>query len=782
MPERHTFRQDHAKPIGETAFASPELPTEESIFARSVSLRPKANRSVSHPHVLLSTLASVATVAVLIVFCSRNYKRRTVHTLRSRRLASSEDSDAALDVCGSSDDEEDQEHHQGPDFPNLIPEGERQLPLKKRLLAWVAEAETGAVGHYPQQQEEQQHRQEPAGAAVGLFPTEGAPNAEQIGPSLFPFQGELSSARLGTPTQLDAAMTLLSFRPYQQEVEHIASGTAETVPLKVRQLQRQVRWLQRQLQRTRRHHQQLQLQLQQQLGQLGGRELYQQRKRPRLHRRGGRSQQPNNLLQQQEQHHSIKLQVQQQSMQKHVQRKLLHTQEQQQQQQQQPEQQMASQEGREQQRRGEDQKRKRQEGLEVAEKRQQSLLQPVDTPSVYLPEEWIEPESPRSDMPQPATSGQAMQGTAVLAGVKGPSMSKHFSVTGSPTSKELSRQVIQGFVPAPVAAASTADAAGASRHEASAGPAVESGAGSAATGFERPYAGLSSAASTPRKEGRNFGVPTIFSLLTGDGNRGPGVPSASEKAVAERGATAGNAAPVASAGGDSAVPAPTSTSGIAKPLEKPNATVAAMLSHPFVRLPEPLMLQSAISASVDFKRAVTGPAGLRSALPYLQRAQELLLKERLLPIDLSELAEAAENLVRHGMHYEVQDVAQHHTYRAVERLAIRFLLLDAVVSALIVLGQTPDPALWERFTASIAHSAPFTTERINYSPRANFFYSLAQDLSSAIRVLKTGRRPRPAELIKIKRMLFCMPSSPARFRSIEFELWRKGDASASDGP
>ncbi|CDI85899.1 hypothetical protein EPH_0017450 [Eimeria praecox] len=782
MPERQGILRVYANPRAAPAFASTEVPAEESIFARSVNLRPKANRSVSHLHVLLATLASVAAVAVLIVFCSRAYKSRAVHTLRSRRLASSEDSDASIDVCGSSDDEEDQEHHQGPDFPNLIPEGEHQLPLKKRLLAWAAEAETGAVGHDPQQQEEQQHRQEPAGAAVGLFPTEGAPNAEQPGPSLFPFQGELSSARLGTPAQLDAAMTLLSSRPHQQEVEHIASGTAKRVPLKVRQLQRQVRSVKKQLQREKRHHQQLKFQLQQQqreqvmymqqsLDLYWQRQLWQQQQLQLPQLEGQPMQMPipqqhyqHLHWQQQQQHlfhqHEWQFGAQQEQHQAvQPQGQIFRSQEQQQQQQ--PEQQMASQEGREQQH-GKKQKHQGERDLQEDEGQQQPL-QRSEPPSGYLPEDWIEGGFLSSDMPQPTTTQGALQFPAAGPG-EGPFMYNDFSMQWTPR-----------FPGVPAVTPSAAGFPGVLRNEAYAGPDVGgSGARIAASAANWGYAGTPSAAPTRGGGGRYLDVPALSTLLArprGEDAQtnaaGEEAPAAGRASASRKGAASGNTG--------FPIPAYIWAPGTTKALRTANAAALGLREHPFVALPKRVDLGARDRISINFRRALCGAISQTGIVELLQKAHDLLSKESLLPTELKELAETAEELIQYAMRFHYQGQSRRQTYRAVLQLGTRFLLLDAVVSTLLILEQTPDPAVWESFTESVGDTAPKPDEKVNYTTRAKFSYSLAQDLNRAIQVLKKGRRPGPGELIRIKRLLFCSMYSPAHFKEKQYDRWRQDD-------
>ncbi|CDJ36259.1 LOW QUALITY PROTEIN: uncharacterized protein EMH_0072420 [Eimeria mitis] len=156
MPERHNIVQENATPTGASAFVSSELPTVESIFTRSRNLRGKASRSSSSLRVILSALASVAAIVILVFSCSHAYNRRAVQDYRTRRLANSEDSDAAVDLCGEFGGQEEQPQRERPRLPSLPSGDGRGMPHKKRLLERVAAGATGGSAH-ERQQEGKQH-------------------------------------------------------------------------------------------------------------------------------------------------------------------------------------------------------------------------------------------------------------------------------------------------------------------------------------------------------------------------------------------------------------------------------------------------------------------------------------------------------------------------------------------------------------------------------------------------------------------------------------------------
>ncbi|CDJ36568.1 uncharacterized protein EMH_0090650 [Eimeria mitis] len=220
-----------------------------------------------------------------------------------------------------------------------------------------------------------------------------------------------------------------------------------------------------------------------------------------------------------------------------------------------------------------------------------------------------------------------------------------------------------------------------------------------------------------------------------------------------------------------AIPAVGSNSAIVVLSGTPPQVPVSMYDHPFVSLPQRLVSPTPASCRVDLRRAVTAYPGRRDVVTLLQMAYDLLSRRALCLDELKELALVAGALVEHGMNHQSVDLTHHQASRALERLGLRFLLMDAVVSTFIVLGQDPEPGDWKLFTDTISHAAPtgyFGESRVTAA------YTLARELSAAIKTLKGGKRPAPADLFHLKRMLFCSPSSPARFRRPDFDRWRQG--------
>ncbi|CDJ29804.1 uncharacterized protein EMH_0052850 [Eimeria mitis] len=182
------------------------------------------------------------------------------------------------------------------------------------------------------------------------------------------------------------------------------------------------------------------------------------------------------------------------------------------------------------------------------------------------------------------------------------------------------------------------------------------------------------------------------------------------------------------------------------------------------------------------RRAVDGRSCVGSTVPLLRQARELLSQSCLSPTQMKSLARVTEMLIDYAVTRLHSSLSGYQPSRAVERLGIRFLLLDVVVSTLTVLGQKPDPGPWKIFTDAIGHGAPLTgTGRLRRG-RPNISVIRARELSRAIQILKTGKRPEPSDLVQIKRMLFCWTSSPTYFRRGEFDPWREDDNFGDGGP
>ncbi|CDI85178.1 hypothetical protein EPH_0014550 [Eimeria praecox] len=764
MPERHNFLQDNAAPNTVPALASSELPTVGSIFARPGSLRPAATRSAPCLRAAVAALASVAAITVLIFFCSRVYKRRAVQSLRSRRLANSEDSSAPADVCGNDGNAEEQEHAEVQQRSSPSEREERGVPLKKRLSARGSEAGIDGERHTPRYQQEMQHDHETMAGPSVSYTTTAASSPDQLGYSPYLFRSQVSSAQMGYPMQQDTAALLMNLQPRVYGDYPLTVRDGQTILLAIRQLQKQVRRVERKVNRLQR-----QLEGRRQTGQRqqahvrlqrDEQEVYQEQQQRSLylqHLQWQRQQQQLYLLQQQHQQHLVQLAEQYRLMQQQQQQQELLPAEEnghvgedrerdQQPMQEQEQEQQAKQQEEIQQPAKKKQKLKHLEDPEPVAKEQEQVHERHPL-SGHLLNEWVEQSHPESVSPQPSTSQEALRSSAAAAAAAAAAEAAAAAAAeadaeaaiGPSTSKDIKTQATPGQSAAP---ASTADLAAAASTDDPAGPPGPA-AGSGAAEVEGAEGGPSSAASAKQE---TVQLPTLSSLL---GHPRPALPRPAFVTFVQQ--------------------------------EEPGSGVGDQDDHPFCRLPKVMVKQIPNPLMIDFRRAVTAGLGRRNPMPLLHKIQQVMGMDGLYLSHIKELSDAVTELIGHAMYHQKLDVSKYENFRAAEKLGVRFLVMDAVVSTLILLDQRVDAGLWKTFIDSISDVLPSQTPRGNYAGKPAFYTSLVRELGNAIKLLKSGQRPIRAELVKIKQMLICNPLSPARFRERDFTPWRRAAGCFSNG-
>ncbi|CDJ58312.1 hypothetical protein EMWEY_00015020 [Eimeria maxima] len=723
MPEKPNILQENATQRAPPASAYSELPSVGSACAWSGNLSHRAWRSPQHLRAVLAAIASVTAVAALVFFCSRVYERRALLARRSRKLASSEVRDAPFEIC-ENDGEEVEQTHNGSRLPNDVPGSEWSLPLKKRLLVRVAESGAGGDWRNPQQQEQQYFHEASTTEFVSPESSSG-PSQEQFGLAPFPIGNPPSSGHLRMPSMPDAAAGQVLLDTYQYPAGHSAQNARKPASREERKLQPRRRRSQRKLEIQHRHHQPQQPHLQEHLH-VQQQHMYWQHLPWQQQR-----QQQETILQQ------LLERKQQQVMQDHVQQQAVIA----------KEQAVAPQvELEEVQDQGK--RERRQEGeLEILELEQRQPLRPADPLSRYVQEdEWID-SSPRHETSEPRTHQLAMQSSAAVAA----------------TSSLITRHTVQVSLGLPLASSPPSrehavDAAVASASMAGAARAA------AAPGF--PYDDPACSTSTTR-EGREVGEPIVSSLQTPDNIKD------------EEATVAGNSA---IGGAVFAMPATAQAPAGTELPETPNP-YGPVTEHPYVHLPLRIVEKTPTAILANLKCALVFRPCRRDVVPLLQKAHDLLSRRFLELSQMRDLARVARKLMRNAAKHQHQDMSKQPPSTAVERLGLRFLMLDVVVSTFIVLGYDADPGVWKTVTDAISHAAPPLALRGRKKEELQTFNTaLGQELSKAIQTLKTGSRPDPACLLYIKRMLFCSPEAPRRFKAPDFDRWRKDDMATTSEP
>ncbi|KAL8428334.1 hypothetical protein Efla_007475 [Eimeria flavescens] len=175
--------------------------------------------------------------------------------------------------------------------------------------------------------------------------------------------------------------------------------------------------------------------------------------------------------------------------------------------------------------------------------------------------------------------------------------------------------------------------------------------------------------------------------------------------------------------------------------------------HPFYRLPR-LQAHYVVLREFSPTLAVGGPC-CKSIWELLEFAGTLLGRLELNSVDVSRLVEISEMLMgflvkRHG-----SLVADQFPHRAVQRLGVRYLCFDVLVSAIHLLGDVMHAGEWFEALGEAVPSNYFPSRSMNPA-RANHYLSLSLMLTNALALLKKQERPSAEITVILKANL--MPS------------------------
>lgn len=195
-------------------------------------------------------------------------------------------------------------------------------------------------------------------------------------------------------------------------------------------------------------------------------------------------------------------------------------------------------------------------------------------------------------------------------------------------------------------------------------------------------------------------------------------------------------------------------------------------NHPFVRLPT---LQPGVNPMpIDMQRAFSYKKTSSRPLAAMRLAHDMLAKESLCQRDADLLLWAAEVLIAHCQQHQTTPLSRRNVHQAADALALRFVILDMIVSAMQVLQQNGAPAGWESFVSSIPHDMSQCPQgkqgtHLRWSHRGH----VARALSRAVGTLKSLKRPANNVLYGLKYILFCSREYPLRFARSAYDPWRK---------
>ncbi|KAL8436652.1 hypothetical protein ACSSS7_001582 [Eimeria intestinalis] len=235
---------------------------------------------------------------------------------------------------------------------------------------------------------------------------------------------------------------------------------------------------------------------------------------------------------------------------------------------------------------------------------------------------------------------------------------------------------------------------------------------------------------------------------------------------------------------ETAAASPSTRSAASSDGEQPSTSAAGETSapfpnpraHPYYRTPR---VDPAHLRAQRFNPEKTTDYGLafKNVCFQLREIRELLGKETLGPGQLDSLAQTATNVLSYTYYYEHAPTQSLNFANAARALGRRFMILDAVVTALQVLGVATSGQWWDRIMAVIPDDTLPAPAYVSFHsrPAARFNVILVRKLHNALRRLKTGRRLSEEETIQIKRMLFCSRYSPDNLKRSRWDAWRADD-------
>ncbi|KAL8437870.1 hypothetical protein ACSSS7_000633 [Eimeria intestinalis] len=157
----------------------------------------------------------------------------------------------------------------------------------------------------------------------------------------------------------------------------------------------------------------------------------------------------------------------------------------------------------------------------------------------------------------------------------------------------------------------------------------------------------------------------------------------------------------------------------------------------------------------------------------LDVVRSTLQKPVLDAIEVTQLMAAAQQLFTYLVTRQSGSLAAMAASKAVERFAMRYLCLEALVNCIFVLGPAMKPEEWFFFLiARLPIEFKYCERAANKTAVSRFNLRLVMLIREAITELKAGRRPSLQLTEKIKRKLFVKNSGLLTFRQPQWDRWR----------
>ncbi|CDJ53591.1 hypothetical protein EBH_0007920 [Eimeria brunetti] len=196
--------------------------------------------------------------------------------------------------------------------------------------------------------------------------------------------------------------------------------------------------------------------------------------------------------------------------------------------------------------------------------------------------------------------------------------------------------------------------------------------------------------------------------------------------------------------------------------------------HPFYRLP---VLAPGVSAAPFCAEAVTNPppkyATPRVVYACLFSLRDLFLKDTLQQNEALAVRAAAVRLSNHMLRWHTEPLRPMPYSDIAYQLGRRYLMLDAIYSAILVLGASPESMeAFNKLAQQIPVDAHVAPDSKCSKTRVNL--EIISRVIAALRKLKKGVRPSAEETVRVKRDLFTRLRH-RYFKGCQYHWWRLDD-------
>ncbi|KAL8428333.1 hypothetical protein Efla_007474 [Eimeria flavescens] len=191
-------------------------------------------------------------------------------------------------------------------------------------------------------------------------------------------------------------------------------------------------------------------------------------------------------------------------------------------------------------------------------------------------------------------------------------------------------------------------------------------------------------------------------------------------------------------------------------------------AHPLYRIP-PLADDVVLLKSLSPKAALEASC-CKSVWEQLKAITLVMSKPRISTEDTGQLIAACEGIL--GILEKRHRTAVRGLYpsRAVERLGIRYLCFDALLSVTMLLGSAMHADQWfPRLIKSVP--TDFAPDADRKCRKLNYYFNLAVELNNALATIKQGKRPSELDTVLLKRKLFNTHVAANVFNLRDLDPW-----------